>query len=109
MSPAHTVGKRFEERHCEGSTGSPRRLLQTIWARDAVGVGGQVLEFGVAESWTCKGLDGKESKEREYGRVPGFLKKVSFLWLYSSLRNISSWSPDVLGNRVMREGEGNSP
>lgn len=63
MSSAYAIGKRFEERHCGGEHRVTEEPAATIGARDA-GAGTRYWRLVWLESWTCKGLDGKES---EYG------------------------------------------
>lgn len=83
MSPAHTVGKRFEERHCGREHRVTKEAAATIWARDA-GAGTRYWSLVWLESWTCKGLDGKESKEREYGESSWVSEEGQLpRWLYS--------------------------
>ena len=105
MSSAHTIGKRFEERHCGGSTGSLRRVLQPSgqgMLGQVPGIGGRCgLRAGLARDWTGKRVS--------MGRVPGFLK-VSFLGGCAQFEKYFQLSPDVLEtDRVMREGEGKQP
>ena len=81
MSSAHTIGKRFEERHCGGEHRVTEEAAATTWARDA-GAGTRYWRLVWLESWTYKGLDGKES---EYGESSWVSEEGQLPWWLCSV------------------------